>query len=98
MNVKHAIIKFLRLGLDLLKADPQDQATIKALQEQNADLVARLANAEETAFNEAERAEVNEILKEFEAATIATTETTGDTATTESEPTTTESEPTTTEG
>lgn len=73
MNIKHAIIKFLQLGLDLLKADPADKEAIKALQQENADLVARLNAAEETAFTGAELDEVNGLLSQFEAATVAPT-------------------------
>jgi capsule polysaccharide export protein KpsE/RkpR len=68
------IIKFLRLGLQFLKADPQDQAAIAALTAERDSLKAELAQTQANlAAAEAndptpdQQNEINSLLAEFQA-------------------------------
>lgn len=63
------ILKYLKLGLELLKADPADKEQIAALQAQVVELNAELAAAKANDPTPDEQAQIDAVLAEFAAAT-----------------------------
>jgi len=63
------ILKFLKLGLALLKADPADKEAIAALQAEVATLKTELAASQSNDPTPEQQAEIDAVLAEFEAAT-----------------------------
>lgn len=59
------VIKYLQLGLDLLRADPADKEAIQSLQTQVATLNAELAQARAAQPSSEEAAEINTLLAAF---------------------------------
>ena len=66
--INDLIIKFLRLGLKFLKADPADQEAIKELTAERDALKAELAAEKENDPTPAQQSEIESILAEFQEA------------------------------
>ena len=63
------ILKYLQLGLDLLKAEPSDREAIQALQAQVTTLNAELAAARASLPTEEDKTAIDEVLAQFAALT-----------------------------